>query len=36
VPIVTGSKFEILYSATHPAQRPGDARLPGAKRAGPD
>jgi hypothetical protein len=29
VPIVTGSKFEILFSAKRPAQRPGKARMPG-------
>jgi len=32
VPIVTGSKFEILFDATRFAQRPSEARMPGAKR----
>jgi hypothetical protein len=34
VPIVTGSKFEILLVATRPAQRPSEARMPGAEAPG--
>jgi hypothetical protein len=31
VPIVTGSKFEILSLATRAAQRPSKARMPGTR-----
>jgi hypothetical protein len=32
VPIVTGSKFEILLSPRAPLNVPNEARMPGAKR----